>query len=70
MKKLFTTLVLLSAMLATTNAQSVKFGVRGGLNITNMSFDNNVFDSSNRVGFYIGPTLQLGLPVGGLGVDI
>ena len=70
MKKIFTTLVLLSAMLTATQAQSLKFGLKGGLNITEMSFDEKVIDSSNKTGFFVGPTAQVSLPLGGLGVDI
>ncbi|MBQ8486329.1 MAG: PorT family protein [Prevotella sp.] len=71
MKKFFTTLVLFAALLAAVPSQAqVKFGVRGGLNITDMSFDEKVFDTSNRLGFYVGPTVQVALPLGGLGVDI
>jgi opacity protein-like surface antigen len=35
-----------------------------------MSFDEKVFDTSNKAGWFIGPTLQVSLPVGGLGFDI
>ena len=52
-----------------SNAQ-VKLGVKGGLNISDMSIDKKVFDSSNQTGFFIGPTLKVSLPLTGLGVDI
>jgi len=48
----------------------IKFGVKGGVNLTDMTFDEKVFDSSNRLGFFVGPSVVIGLPVGGLGVDI
>ena len=69
MKRIFTLLVLLSAMTMAVQAQGVKFGVKGGLDVTSMSFDKKVFDSSNKAGWFIGPTLQVNLPVG-LGADI
>jgi hypothetical protein len=47
----------------------VKFGVKGGLNLTNMKFDNSVTNKSNQTGFFIGPTLNFTLPVVGLGID-
>ena len=47
----------------------VKFGVKGGLNITSMKFDESVLDKSNQAGFFIGPTVKFTLPVVGLGID-
>ena len=71
MKKFLSSLVLL-AMLAVipASAQSVKFGVKGGLNVSSMSFDKDVIDSENRAGWFIGPSLKLSLPVLPIGVDI
>jgi opacity protein-like surface antigen len=60
--------VLLATMTVAAQAQ-VKFGVKGGLNLTNMKFDNSAFDKSNQTGFFIGPTLNFTLPVIGLGID-
>lgn len=34
-----------------------------------MSFSNEVFDASNRTGFFIGPTVKIQLPLVGLGID-
>lgn len=70
MKKIFTTMMLLSAMLLATPAQAqrVSFGLKGGFNITNMSFSEEVFSSSNKYGFFVGPSVKVGL-MGGLGAD-
>ena len=65
------TLVLFAIVLmavAPVQAQ-VKLGVKGGLNITNMSLNSDIVSSSNRTGFFIGPTLKFTLPVVGLGID-
>lgn len=70
MKRIITLVVLAVAMAASMQAQGVKFGVKGGLDIVNMSFDQKVFDTSNKVGWFIGPSLKVALPVTGLGVDI
>ena len=70
MKKVFAFIVLFSAMTMAASAQGVKFGVKGGLDLQNMKFNENVFDSENKLGWFIGPTLQISLPIGGLGVDI
>ena len=50
------------------NAQ-IKFGLKGGVNVTSMSFSNEVFDASNRTGFFIGPTVKIQLPLVGLRID-
>lgn len=71
MKKIFTTAVLAAAMLFSANSAEaqVKFGIKGGLNVTSMSLDSKVLDAENRAGFFIGPTLKFTLPVVGLGID-
>ena len=61
-------MVLLAAMTFTAQAQ-VKFGLKGGLNLTNMRFDKDVVSKSNQAGFFIGPTVKFTLPVVGLGID-
>lgn len=71
MKKVKIVLVMAIAVFAVTTAQAqVSFGVKGGLNITEMSLDSKVFDTSNRMGFFAGPVLKVGLPLAGLGFDI
>ena len=67
MKKIFA-LVLLATMTVAAQAQ-LKFGVKGGLNLTNMKFDNSVAGKSNQTGFFIGPTVAFTFPVIGLGID-
>ncbi|MCI6671930.1 MAG: porin family protein [Prevotella sp.] len=71
MKKLFTLAMLAVGMLFTTSAQAqgVKFGVKAGLNVSDMKFDSDVISKSNQAGFFIGPTVKFTLPVVGLGVD-
>lgn len=70
MKKFFTTLlVAVGLMSATTASAQVQFGVKAGVNVTNMSLDKEVLDASNRVGFFVGPTVKFTLPVVGLGID-
>ena len=70
MKRFFYLVVLFSAMAMAVQAQNVKFGVKGGLDIQDMKFDNSVFNTDNKLGWFVGPTLQVSLPIGGLGVDI
>lgn len=51
-------------------AQRLTFGVKGGLEVMNMEFNDNVFDKSNRAGAFIGPTFIISTPVPGLSIDI
>lgn len=70
MKKLFTLIVLVAATyFAVPASAQLKFGIKGGLNITDMSLSNDVFETSNRTGFFIGPTIKFTLPIVGLGID-
>ncbi len=71
MKKVKIVLVMAIALLGVTAVQAqVNFGVKGGLNITNMSLDSEMFKTSNRVGFFAGPIIKVGLPITGLGFDV
>ena len=70
MKKIISLLVLAMAMMFVSNADAkIMFGFKGGLNVTNMSFSQDVFNTSNQTGFFVGPTVKFTLPVIGLGVD-
>lgn len=68
-KKIFIALVALFSLSQASNAQ-VKFGLKGGLNVTSMSFSKKVFDASNKLGFFIGPSLKLTVPIVGLSFDV
>lgn len=69
MKRIFTLVAFLSAMTMAVQAQRVRIGVKGGLNIAKMSVSKDVVDSDNKVGFFLGPVLKLSLPAG-FGADI
>ena len=71
MRKFFTAAIVAASMLfAASSAQAqVKFGLKGGLNVTNMSLNSEVFDADNQTGFFIGPTIKFTLPIVGLGID-
>lgn len=51
-------------------AQGVEFGLKGGLNVNRLAMNGDVFDSSNQMGFFIGPTVKVQLPIGGVGIDV
>ena len=70
MKKIIATLMFAVALMTAGTADAqVKFGLKGGLNVTSMSFNSSVLDASNRTGFFVGPTVKIQLPLVGLGLD-
>lgn len=71
MKRIFTSAaVAIVMLLAATSAQAqIKFGLKGGLNVTDMSLSKEVFNADNQAGFFIGPTVKFSLPLIGLGID-
>lgn len=71
MRKLFTLVVIMAtACFAITAEAQIKFGLKGGLNITDMSLSKDVVKTSNQTGFFIGPTLKVKIPIVGLGLDV
>lgn len=69
MRKLSVVLFVAAMMVALpSQAQLVKFGIKGGLNLTKIDMDQGV-DASNRTGFFFGPTMIVDLPLTGLDVD-
>lgn len=70
MKKFLTVVVLFAALMTAVPAKAeVKFGLKGGLNLTNLSINAHGWDKSNQAGFFIGPTVKFTLPIVGLGFD-
>ncbi|MDL2221202.1 PorT family protein [Parabacteroides sp. OttesenSCG-928-N08] len=71
MKKI-TGLVLLATwmvMLAMPAEAQMRFGVKGGVNISTISFDSEIISGDNITGFHIGPTIEATVPIFGLGFD-
>ncbi len=63
-------LAMIVTMTTANNASAkIKFGLKGGVNVTDMSLNSNVFDASNRTGFFVGPTIKVQLTLVGLGID-
>lgn len=70
MKKILSLVFMVSAMMFATSANAqIKFGLKGGLDVTNMSLNNDVFDASNRAGFFVGPMVKVTVPIVGLSFD-
>lgn len=68
MKKIFAVMLMAVAFAMPSNAQ-IKFGLTGGLNLTNVNVKDAQGTVKSRAGFFIGPTVKFTLPVVGLGVD-
>ncbi len=70
MRKFIALIALALTMVFAQQADAqIKFGLKGGLNVTNMKFSSDLIKSDNRAGFYVGPTVKFTLPLIGLGVD-
>ena len=70
MKRVLSIVFLVAAMLFAANANAqIKFGLKGGLNVTSMSFSEEVFDASNKTGFFVGPMVKVTVPIVGLSFD-
>ncbi|MBQ8462505.1 MAG: outer membrane beta-barrel protein [Prevotella sp.] len=70
-RRLHIVLLLMVVWLGTVPSfsQSIKVGLRGGVDVTSMDFNSSVLDKSNRTGFFVGPTLHIGTPLPFLSVD-
>lgn len=69
MKKILTIIAFACIAFAMPSQAQVKFGLKGGLNLTTISVDNISNAVSNKSGFYVGPTVKFTLPVVGLSLD-
>lgn len=56
------------AMAMPAQAQLLKWGFKGGLNMSKLDLDK-ALSSDNNTGFFIGPMAEVTIPVIGLGVD-
>lgn len=69
MKKVLVLLFAAVAMSLPSQAQ-VKFGLKAGLNLTNISLGESISANlKSKEGFHVGPTVKIGLPVTGLSLD-
>lgn len=67
MKKIVSTLVVvLCLFMAVPSQAQIKFGLKGGLDISKL--DTKVSD--NTTGFFVGPMMDVTLPIIGLGIDV
>lgn len=66
MKKIFSVMMVAIALMMAVPAQAqlIKFGVKGGLNMSKIDWGKE-----NSTGFFIGPMAEITLPIIGLGID-
>ena len=72
MKKIFGAWILAMMFCVLPSNAQVKLGVKGGLNLSDISLSGSLFDnfrSGNHSGFFIGPMLDVNVPIIGIGVD-
>ncbi|MDR3118492.1 MAG: porin family protein [Mediterranea sp.] len=72
MKRIISVLMVMVAVAIVVPLQAqIKFGVKGGLNLANTLSDTwkDKANADNYTGFFIGPMVDLTVPIVGLGVD-
>ncbi|MBQ5643499.1 MAG: porin family protein [Bacteroidaceae bacterium] len=70
MKKILLAIVLVACGLAASaQTKMFRWGVEAGMNFNSLSFDKEMFESSNRAGFFVGPKVKLNIPLLGFGAD-
>ncbi len=61
MKKLFLLAVMVAGFAMTTHAQDVKFGLKGGVNFSKYTGEEDIKDLEGKTGYHIGAVLQISL---------
>ena len=72
MKNVFLSALVALALLFSVPSHAgepLQFGLKAGLNVTDMKFNSSVFNKSNQAGWFFGPTVKFTLPIVGLGMD-
>ena len=57
------------AMSIVAHAEPFEWGVEGGVLLNRISFSKDIYESSNRLGFFVGPKIKYVIPKVGLGID-
>lgn len=71
MKKIFSALLVALFLIIAAPAQAqLHFGVKGGLNLSKISFSKSDLKGDNKTGFFIGPMAEFTVPIIGVGADI
>lgn len=71
MKKILGFVLVALMILVATPAQSqIRFGLKGGVNISSVHFNSDILKADNVTGFQIGPMIETTLPLLGTGLDL
>ena len=71
MKKIISVFMVAVCLMMAAPAQAqLHFGVKGGLNISKLSFSKDALKGDNQTGWFIGPMAEFTLPIIGVGADI
>ena len=62
-------LIILMAFIAVPAKSQLKFGVKGGLNISSVHLNSESLKADNVTGFQIGPMIETTIPLIGVGLD-
>ena len=62
-------LVILMVFIAVPAKSQLKFGVKGGLNISSVHLNSDILKADNVTGFQIGPMIETTIPLIGVGLD-
>ena len=62
-------LVILMVFIAVPAKSQLKFGVKGGLNISSVHMKSDILKADNVTGFQIGPMIETTIPLMGIGLD-
>lgn len=69
MKKVLMIVIATMALAMPSQAQ-IKFGLKGGLNLTNLSLSESIGENlKSKEGFFVGPTVKFTVPIVGLSFD-
>ena len=70
MKKIVGLILLaVMALIAVPAKSQIKFGIKGGLNISSVHFNKDLVGKDNVTGFNIGPMVEVMAPIMGVGFD-
>ncbi len=67
-KSIVVALAMVLVVASSANAQ-LRFGVKAGLNVSNLHFSEELLDSDNKAGYNAGLMLECMLPIANIGVD-
>lgn len=63
-------LVVMMILVAVPAKSQLRFGVKGGVNISSVHFNSDILKADNVTGFQIGPMIETTLPLLGTGLDV